>query len=130
MLNPEKKFKNTLEVKSAKLKNKYTKGSFKDDQGLFSQVVFGSNIPYRCACGALQGILYSGMVCEKCGVKVQSSDARRNTFGKIDLGKDVFLVNPVAFKLLINDCLTDKSLKNHAYSILIGREWISRTNNR
>ena len=89
--------------------------------------MFGSQIPYRCACGALQGILYSGMTCEKCGVKVQSSDARRNTFGKIDLGKDVYLVNPVAFKLLINDCLNDKSLKNHAYSILVGREWISRT---
>lgn len=127
LLDVEEKFKNTLEVKSAKLKNKYVKGSYKDDQGLFSQVVFGSNTPYTCGCGALKGILYSGMVCDKCGVKVQSADARRNTFGKIDLGKDVYLVNPTAFKLLINDCLTDKYLKTHAYSVLIGKEWVSKT---
>ena len=127
LLNIEEKYKNALEVKTAKIKSKPIKGSglAKDDMGLFSQVIFGPVQSFTCRCGRYKGIMYQGKVCERCGVMVQSSESRRTTFGKIDLGEDVILVNPVAFKLLINNCLTDKYLRNKAQSVLIGKEWIS-----
>ena len=67
-----------------------------------------------------------GIVCENCHVKVQSSEARRSTFGKISMGEDIYLVNPVAFKLLTNNCLNNKTLKNEAYNVLIGKEWVNK----
>ena len=128
LLNVEERFKNTLPVESSKLKDKRNrKGGFVDNRGLFSEVVFGTTHDFSCACGRYKGIMCQGIVCEHCGVMVQSSEARRNTFGKIDLGPDVFLVNPVAFKLLTTNCLNDKNLKNHAHAVLIGREWVSKT---
>lgn len=126
LLNVEEKYRNCLEVKTSKLKSKNTKNNMKDDMGLFSQVIFGPTSEFSCRCGRYKGILYQGKVCEKCGVTVQSSESRRNTFGKIDLGNDIYLVNPTAFKLLINNCLNDKSLKNKAQSVLTGKDWISR----
>lgn len=128
LLNVEEKFQNVLPVKSARLKDRRNKdGSYSDGAGLFSEVVFGTTKDYQCSCGMYKGIMCQGVVCENCNVMVQSSEARRSTFGKIDLGPDVYLVNPVAFKLLINNCLNDKNLKNHAYSVLVGKDWISKT---
>ena len=127
LLNVEEKFKNVLSVESSKLKNKKNKrGTFVDNRGLFSEVVFGTSHDFSCACGRYKGVMCQGIVCEHCGVMVQSSEARRNTFGKIDLGNDVYLVNPVAFKLLTTNCLNDKNLRIHSYSILIGKEWVSK----
>ena len=116
-----------MNVESAKIKNKKSKnGRITDNLGLFSEKIFGSTKEYSCACGRYNGIMCQGIVCENCGVKVQSSEARRTTFGKMDLGKDIYLINPVAFKLLTTNCLHDKYLKSHAYSVLIGKEWVSK----
>lgn len=105
LLDIEEKFKNVLSVESPRLKDRRNKdGSHNNDKaGLFSEVVFGTTKDYQCACGQYKGIMCQGIVCDNCKVMVQSSEARRSTFGKIDLGPDVFLVNPVAFKLLVNN---------------------------
>ena len=123
LLNVEEKFKNCGNVESASLKERRNKsGEGSDKQGLFSQQIFGTTKDYQCACGRYKGVMCQGIVCENCNVMVQSSEARRKTFGKIDLGEDVYLANPRAFKLLVDNCLNDKTLKNHAYNVLIGKE--------
>ena len=128
LLDIEKKFNNVKEVLSASLKEKKTKnGTFSDRRGLFSEVIFGPTNSFRCHCGKYSGIMANGITCENCGVTVQSNESRRITFGKIDLGENVYLVNPRAFKLLVDDCLKDKTLKQHAYNVLIGKEWVSKT---
>lgn len=128
LLNVQKKFKDVLAVESPRLKDRHNKdGSYNSDKaGLFSEVVFGTTKDYQCSCGRYKGVMCQGIICENCGVMVQSSEARRSTFGKINLGNDVFLVNPVAFKLLVNNCLINKDLRNHAYGVLTGKEWVSK----
>ena len=127
LLNVEKKFENCGNVESASLKDRKSKnGDGVDKKGLFSQQIFGTTKDYSCACGKYRGVMSQGIVCENCNVMVQSSEARRNTFGKIDLGPDIYLANPRAFRLLVDNCAVDKSLKTHAYNVLIGKEWVSR----
>ena len=127
LLNTEEKFKNCKEVLSASIKDKKTRnGNFTDKRGLFSEQVFGPTKDFVCGCGKYKGIMSQGIECENCHVTVQSSQVRRETFGKIDLGDDIFLVNPRAFKLLVETCLSDKNLRTHAYNVLIGKEWVSK----
>ena len=128
LLNTEEKYKDTKEVMSAILREKKNKtGRAADKCGLFSEVVFGPTESYTCACRKYKGIMAQGIVCENCGVKVQSNEARRSTFGKIDLG-DFFLVNPRAFKLLTENCMSDKSLRHFATSVLLGKDWVDTEN--
>jgi len=128
LLDIEEKFRNVLPVESPRLKDRRNKdGSHNNDKaGLFSEVVFGTTKDYQCACGQYKGIMCQGIVCDNCKVMVQSSEARRSTFGKIDLGNDVFLVNPVAFKLLVNNCISNKDLRNKAYGVLSGKDWLNK----
>ena len=123
LLNIEERFQNTKAVKSPKLKESHSRDT---NQGLFSQVIFGPTNSWKCACGQLRGVMAQGQVCPNCNVMVQSSEARRTTFGKIQLDSGMFLINPVAFKLLTNNCCTDSHLRNKALSILTGKEWYNK----
>ncbi|MEO1998582.1 MAG: hypothetical protein ABGZ17_25335 [Planctomycetaceae bacterium] len=57
---------------------------------LTDQRIFGPCTDYRCACGKYDGAKNDGMVCDRCGVKVTTTDARRARFGHIE-----FLSGPV-----------------------------------
>ncbi len=46
---------------------------------------FWTNKNYECYCGKYKKIRYKGIVCDKCGVEVTTSDVRRERMGHIDL---------------------------------------------
>ena len=68
-------------------KNRETLSGSLDEQvgTLDDQRIFGSVVDDRCACGKYDGFKFSGMVCDRCGVKVASVSERRARFGHIDL---------------------------------------------
>lgn len=77
--------KDLLEVNSGNLfvNNNYNKI---DQQGLLSEVIFGTTRDYKCTCGALYSKnLHSNSTCPKCGVVCESKDVRYDKFGKIPL---------------------------------------------
>ncbi|MDD3646179.1 MAG: DNA-directed RNA polymerase subunit beta' [Candidatus Gracilibacteria bacterium] len=53
--------------------------------GLFCEQIFGPRKNYECACGKYKRIRYKGVVCERCGVEVTKTSARRERMGHIDL---------------------------------------------
>jgi DNA-directed RNA polymerase subunit beta' len=68
--------------------------------GLFCQRIFGPERDWECACGKYQGMKYNGMVCDRCGVHVIHSRARRTRLGRIELATPVihawFLKQPAS----------------------------------
>jgi hypothetical protein len=52
---------------------------------LDDQSIFGPRKNLECACGKYKGPSYRNMICDICGVKVASLDARRQRFGHIDM---------------------------------------------
>ncbi len=50
---------------------------------LTDERIFGPSIDYRCACGKYDGLEYNGIICDLCGVKIATTDARRRRFGHI-----------------------------------------------
>jgi hypothetical protein len=52
---------------------------------LFDQIMFGPVRDHECYCGKFRGIRYKGMICDRCGVKITTTDARRTRFGHIEL---------------------------------------------
>ncbi|MEN3007967.1 DNA-directed RNA polymerase subunit beta' [Pseudothermotoga sp.] len=64
--------------------------TFKPERdGLFCEKIFGPTKDYECACGKYKGKKYEGTVCERCGVRVESKDARRKRMGHIELAAPV-----------------------------------------
>lgn len=60
--------------------------TFKPERdGLFCERIFGPVKDYECACGKYKGKKYEGTVCERCGVRVESREARRKRMGHIEL---------------------------------------------
>ena len=57
--------------------------------GLFCQKIFGPVKDWECACGKYKKIRNKGIVCDKCGVRVESSKVRRERMGHIDLAAPV-----------------------------------------
>jgi len=53
--------------------------------GLFCEQIFGPRKNYECACGKYKRIRYKGVVCEKCGVEVTTSQVRRQRMAHIEL---------------------------------------------
>ena len=77
-----------------------------DENGIFSQRIFGPLHAYKCRCGNLKTqVLDAGKVCPKCGVVCGPSSLRLKTFGKIKL------VFPVI-----------KPTKNRKFNRIIGRQ--------
>jgi hypothetical protein len=56
---------------------------------LDDQRIFGPLCDFECACGKYRGMKYKGMICDRCGVKVTSREARRQRFGHIELPQPV-----------------------------------------
>ena len=58
-------------------------------EGLYSEVIFGPKIPWKCACGAVNGSSYDGEKCSNCGVTCSDGSSRTKQFAKIKLPKKV-----------------------------------------
>jgi len=64
--------------------------TFKPERdGLFCEKIFGPTKDYECTCGKYKGKKYEGTVCERCGVRVESKEARRRRMGHIELAAPV-----------------------------------------
>jgi DNA-directed RNA polymerase subunit beta' len=57
--------------------------------GLFCERIFGPERDFECSCGKYRGIRFKGMQCDRCGVQVGHSRARRNRMGHIELASPV-----------------------------------------
>lgn len=57
--------------------------------GLFCEQIFGPRKNYECACGKYKRIKYKGIICERCGVEVTTSQVRRARAGHIELAAPV-----------------------------------------
>ncbi len=104
------------EVKKAETINYRT---FKPEkEGLFCERIFGPVKDFECACGKYSGKKYEGTVCEKCGVRVESKDARRRRFGHIELAAPVthvwYLKNSPSVIATLLD-MTVKDIENVVY---------------
>ncbi|HCF37554.1 MAG TPA: DNA-directed RNA polymerase subunit beta', partial [Thermosipho africanus] len=87
----------TVKVASPEVIRSWTSGEVKkpetinyrtfkpEKDGLFCEKIFGPTKDYECACGKYKGKKYEGTVCERCGVRVESKEARRRRMGHIDL---------------------------------------------
>ncbi|QST03084.1 DNA-directed RNA polymerase subunit beta' (plasmid) [Pontibacillus sp. ALD_SL1] len=62
-----------------------------EKDGLFCERIFGPSKDYMCAqyCGKYDKKNHKGIVCENCGVEIQSSMVRRERMGHIDLAAPV-----------------------------------------
>jgi hypothetical protein len=56
---------------------------------LADERIFGPLRDLECACGKYQGTTRRGMICDRCGVKVTTREARSKRFGHIDLPVEV-----------------------------------------
>lgn len=57
--------------------------------GLFCEQIFGPRKNFECACGKYKRIRYKGIICERCGVEVTTSQVRRQRTGHIELASPV-----------------------------------------
>jgi len=71
------------EVKKPETINYRTFKAEKD--GLFCEKIFGPVKDWECACGKYKKVKYRGIVCDRCGVEVTTSDVRRTRMGHINL---------------------------------------------
>ncbi|MDI6883358.1 MAG: DNA-directed RNA polymerase subunit beta' [Patescibacteria group bacterium] len=60
-----------------------------EKDGLFCQKIFGPERDYQCYCGKFKGVRYKGISCDRCGVEVIKSSARRERMGHIKLASSV-----------------------------------------
>jgi DNA-directed RNA polymerase subunit beta' len=60
-----------------------------DRDGLFSEVIFGPLKDFECSCGKYKGQQFAGLKCDRCGVDVIRSYARRERLGHITLATPI-----------------------------------------
>jgi len=60
-----------------------------EQDGLFSERIFGPTTDWECYCGKYRKIRYKGIVCDRCGVEVTRSIVRRERMGHITLATPV-----------------------------------------
>lgn len=60
-----------------------------EKDGLFCERIFGPTKDFECYCGKYKKARYRGVVCDKCGVRVESSKVRRERMGHIELAAPV-----------------------------------------
>ena len=64
--------------------------TFKPERdGLFCAKIFGPTKDWECNCGKYKGIKHNGVICDKCGVEVIRSKARRQRLGHIEMASPV-----------------------------------------
>ena len=81
-----------------------------NEEGLFSEKIFGPVKTATCGCGIYHGRSRIGRVCNQCGRKISYSSDRRNTFSKIELPFPI--LNPIMYYLVI------KAGKNKAQDLM------------
>jgi DNA-directed RNA polymerase subunit beta' len=92
--------------------------------GLFCQAIFGPTKDWECACGKYKRYRYAGVVCDKCGVEVTTSQVRRERMGHISLAAPCvhpwFLrVIPSRIALLLDMKSTDLSRVTYFSSYVV-----------
>jgi len=122
LLDVDRHFQSVRHVTSTKINHKGDNGA----RGLFSESIFGPLRDYQCGCGRYKGVQFQGITCDVCGVTVQSYVSRRLTFGKLQLENGYVLVNPTAFNMMIYECITSKDLRQEAYAVTFGKQFIDR----
>src|SRR5438132_7902673 len=60
-----------------------------EQDGLFSERIFGPTKDWECSCGKYKGVRFKGIVCDRCGVEVARSRVRRERMGHIELAAPV-----------------------------------------
>lgn len=60
-----------------------------EHDGLFCAKIFGPVKDWECLCGKYKRMKHRGVICDKCGVEVIQSKARRERMGHIDLATPV-----------------------------------------
>ncbi len=60
--------------------------------GLFCEKIFGPVKDWECACGKFKKQRFRGIICDRCGVEVTTSDVRRERMGHIELATPVSYV--------------------------------------
>ncbi len=60
-----------------------------EKDGLFCERIFGPTKDYECYCGKYKKQRYRGVICDKCGVRVEPSRVRRIRMGHIELASPV-----------------------------------------
>lgn len=95
-----------------------------DRDGLFSEVIFGPVKDFECSCGKYKGSQYAGHRCDRCGVQVIRSTARRERMGHIMLAAPVVHIwflkvypYPISLLLEIPNYQLEKVVYNSAYII-------------
>lgn len=90
MLSPERVY----ELSSGEVKTSETL-NYKDyhpaSDGLFSERIFGPMKNWECRCGKYKKKYFAGVICDRCGVEVTTSNVRRERFGHIELNCNVVL---------------------------------------
>jgi len=101
-----------------------------DEEGIFSQKIFGPIKPWKCACGVLNSkILHDGQRCEKCGVLCSDPELRYKTFAKIRLPFPFFKHSQSyklkldivvgEFKNILDPHQTDRNLDHYKFISLV-----------
>lgn len=84
----------------------FRKTSLYNEDGIFSEKIFGPIKNYRCRCGKLNSeLLDSGKRCDKCEVLCDSNELRFETFGVIDL--PFYCIKPNKFEKEIASVITN-----------------------
>ncbi|MCX7705915.1 MAG: DNA-directed RNA polymerase subunit beta' [bacterium] len=78
------------EVKKAETLNYRTNKPERD--GLFCEKIFGPVKDWECACGKFKKQRFRGIICDRCGVEVTTSEVRRERMGHIELATPVSYV--------------------------------------
>jgi DNA-directed RNA polymerase beta' subunit len=87
---PKKKISSlNLMVKSSSLKQSTTVLSVLSVVVSSVSRYFGPRKNYECACGKYKRIRYKGIICERCGVEVTTSQVRRQRMAHIELASPV-----------------------------------------
>ena len=55
--------------------------------------IFGTAVNFECACGKYRGQKYNGIICDRCGVKLQTRRARGRRFAHINV--DCVITHPL-----------------------------------
>jgi DNA-directed RNA polymerase beta' subunit len=77
--------------------NIYTSGKQKKfhTEGLYSEQIFGPVENYKCQCGETFGKINTGKRCEKCEVLCDMNILRSDSYAKIKLPANIYVINPV-----------------------------------
>lgn len=108
----EKKEMSNGEVKKAQTIN--YRSRLPEINGLFDEKIFGTRKNYECRCGKYKRERYNGVVCDKCGVKVEKANGKYKYFGHIELVEEIeFLGIKTNVLLVIPTAMRDLDFIEH-----------------